>query len=83
MPNPKALRAAIAQHAPKLLVDFDRRWRRDITDAYALARNPQLEARVHGLEDQAAEEPDFARAKVMIEEAGQLRREAAKAEPGQ
>ena len=97
--NPKALRAAIAQHAPKLLVDFDRHWRRDIADAYdlapvpafmarwwgeyALARNPRLEAQVHGLEDQAAEEPDFARAKVMIEEAGRLRREAAKAEPGQ
>ena len=97
--NPKALRAAIAQHAPKLLVDFDRHWRRDIADAYdlapvptfmarwwgeyALARNPRLEAQVHGLEDQAAEEPFFARAKVMIEEAGRLRREAAKAEPGQ
>jgi hypothetical protein len=97
--NPKALRAAIQQHAPQLLVDFDRHWRRDIADAYdlapvpafmarwwgefALARDPQTEARVHGLEDEAAQEPDYTRAKALIEEAGRIRREAAKAEPGQ
>lgn len=97
--TPKALRAAIAQHAPKLLVDFERHWRRDIMDAYdlapvpafmarwwgeyALARNPGLEAEVHRLEDEAAQEPDYARAKAMVEEAGRIRREAAKAEPGQ
>ncbi|MET7543202.1 DUF6247 family protein [Streptomyces sp. NPDC005507] len=97
--TPKALRAAIAQHAPKLLVDFDRHWRRDIADAYdlapvpafmarwwgeyALARNPRLEAQVHRLEDGADQEPDYDRAKAMIEEAGRLRRDAAKAEPGQ
>ncbi|WP_420033855.1 DUF6247 family protein [Streptomyces sp. cg28] len=96
--TPKALRAAIAQHAPQLLVDFDRHWRRDIADAYdlapvpafmarwwaeyALARDPKLTARVHGLEDAAGREADYARAKSYIEEAGQLRREAAKAEPG-
>lgn len=97
--TPKALRAAIAQHAPKLLVDFDRHWRRDIADAYdlapvpafmarwwaeyALARNPRLEAEVHRLEDEAHGESDYARAKSLIEEAGRLRREAGKAEPGQ
>ncbi|GAA2293344.1 hypothetical protein GCM10010431_09420 [Streptomyces kunmingensis] len=97
--TPKALRVAIAQHAPQLLVDFDRHWRRDIADAYdlapvpafmarwwgefALARDPQLEARVHGLEDAADQEPDYARAKALIEEAGRLRRQAAKSEPGQ
>ncbi|MGW1029176.1 DUF6247 family protein [Streptomyces sp. NPDC002577] len=97
--NPKALRAAIAQYAPKLLVDFDRHWRRDIADAYdlapvpafmarwwseyALARDPQLEARVHHLEDEAAQESDYARAKALIEEAGRIRRTAAKTEPGQ
>ncbi|MFI1471098.1 DUF6247 family protein [Streptomyces wuyuanensis] len=85
--TPKSLRAAIAQHAPQLLVDFDRHWRRDIADAYdlapvpafmarwwseyALARNPKLEARVHRLEDEATQE------------AGRIRREAAKAEPGE
>ena len=97
--TPKALRAAIAQHAPQLLVDFDRHWRRDIADAYdlatvpafmarwwgefALARNPRLEAKVHSLEDEAGQEPDYARAKSLIEEAGRIRRTAAKAEPGQ
>ncbi|WP_107097676.1 DUF6247 family protein [Streptomyces sp. WMMB 322] len=97
--NPKALRAAIQQHAPKLLVDFDRHWRRDIADAYdlapvpaflarwwgefALARDPKTEARVHSLEDEAAQERDYTRAKALIEEAGRIRREAAKAEPGQ
>lgn len=97
--NPKALRAAIAQHAPKLLVDFDRHWRRDIADAYdlapvpafmarwwgeyAIARNPDMEAEVHRLEDEAVHEPDYNRGKALIERAGRLRREAAKAEPGQ
>ncbi|MGW2813389.1 DUF6247 family protein [Streptomyces sp. NPDC001415] len=97
--NPKALRAAIAAHAPKLLVDFDRHWRRDIADAYdlapvpafmarwwgeyALARDPKTEARVHALEDEAGAEADFTRAKALIEEAGQIRREAAEAKPGQ
>ncbi|GAA0698378.1 hypothetical protein GCM10009548_83790 [Streptomyces malaysiensis subsp. malaysiensis] len=97
--TPKALRAAIAQHAPQLLVDFDRHWRRDIADAYDLApvpafmarwwgeyavsRDPRLEAKVHGLEDEADREPDYDRAKALIEEAGNLRRQAAKADPGQ
>lgn len=97
--TPRALRIAIAEHAPKLLVDFDRHWRRDIADAYdlapvpaflarwwgeyALARDSRLEAEVHALEDAAGKEADYARAKEMIEEAGRLRRAAAKAEPGQ
>ncbi|WP_329125548.1 DUF6247 family protein [Streptomyces sp. NBC_01465] len=97
--NPKALRAAIAQYAPKLLVDFDRHWRRDIADAYdlapvpafmarwwseyALSRDPRLEATVHRLEDEAAKEPDYTRAKALIEEAGHIRRTAAQVNPGQ
>lgn len=97
--TPKALRAAIAQYAPQLLVDFDRHWRRDIADAYdlapvpafmarwwgeyALARDPGLKARVHRLEDEATREIDYTRAKALIEEAGRIRRAAAKAEPGQ
>jgi len=96
--TPKALRAAIAAHTPKLLDGFDAHWRRDIADAYdlapvpafmarwraeyALARDPGLEAKVHRLEDAAGREPDYARAKSLIEEAGRIRREAAKAEPG-
>jgi len=97
--TPKALRTAIATYTPKLLVDFDRHWRRDIADAYdlapvpafmarwwgefALARDPELEAKVHRLEDGAAREPDGARAVSLVEEAGRIRREAAKAQPGQ
>ncbi|WP_156726945.1 DUF6247 family protein [Streptomyces apocyni] len=97
--TPKALRAAIAEHAPKLLPDFDRHWKQYIADAYdlapvpafmarwwgefALARNSQLEAKVHQLEDEAAESTDNAHAKALIEEAGRIRREASKVEPGQ
>ncbi|MEU9632954.1 hypothetical protein AB0D80_01060 [Streptomyces tendae] len=97
--TPKALRAAIAQHAPQLLVDFDGHWRRDIADAYdlapvpafmarwwgeyALCRDSALEAHVHRLEDDAAQEPDYTHAKAMVEEAGRIRRAAAKAAPGQ
>jgi hypothetical protein len=46
--NPKALRAVIQQHAPQLLVDFDRHWRRDIADAYDLAPVPAFLARWWG-----------------------------------
>ncbi|MFF4836632.1 DUF6247 family protein [Streptomyces sp. NPDC001315] len=97
--TPKALRAAIARHTPKLLPDFDRNWREKIADTYdlaplpafmarwwaefALARDPQLEARVHRLEGEAAQATDNAHAKSLVEEAGRLRREASKAEPGQ
>lgn len=97
--TPKALRAAIAQHTPKLLPDFDRNWREKIADAYdlapvpafmarwwtefALARDPQLETEVHRLEDEASRATDNAQAKSLVEEAGRLRRKAGKAEPGQ
>ncbi|MFD8567959.1 hypothetical protein [Streptomyces sp. NPDC059639] len=69
---------------------FDRHWRRDIADtyyltpvpalmarwsaAYRLARNPEAEAEVHRLEDAAGQEPDYGRAKAMIEEAERIRR---------
>ncbi|MFI2073557.1 MULTISPECIES: DUF6247 family protein [Streptomyces] len=97
--NPKALREAIAAHAPQLLADFDRHWRRDIADTYdltpvpgfmarwwteyALARNPELDAQVTDLEDQAAEADDTAEAHALLERAAHLRREAGHAEPGQ
>ncbi|MGI5143665.1 MULTISPECIES: DUF6247 family protein [unclassified Streptomyces] len=97
--TPKALRAAIAEHTPKLLPDFDRNWREKIADTYdlaplpafmarwwaefALARDPQLQSKVHRLEDEAAHATDNAHAKGLVEEAGRLRREASKAEPGQ
>ncbi|MFB7456697.1 MULTISPECIES: hypothetical protein [unclassified Streptomyces] len=70
--NPKALRAAIAQHAPKLLPDFDAHWKRYVADAYdvstvpafmarwwgeyAIARDPELDAHVTDLEHRAAHE---------------------------
>ncbi|MGW3635634.1 DUF6247 family protein [Streptomyces sp. NPDC005122] len=97
--TPKALRAAIARYTPKLLPDFDRHWREKIADTYdlapvpafmarwwaefALARDPQLETKVHSLEDEAYQATDNARAKSLVEEAGRLRREASGAEPGQ
>lgn len=42
-----------------------------------------MEAEVHRSEDEAVHEPDYNRGKALIERAGRLRREAAKAEPGQ
>ncbi|UIX32919.1 hypothetical protein [Streptomyces sp. GQFP] len=70
--TPKALRAAIAQHAPELLPDFDAHWKWAIADAYntgpvpafialwwgeyALARDPKLDAYVRDLEHRAAYE---------------------------
>ncbi|MGW2074445.1 hypothetical protein ACWCPK_39510 [Streptomyces sp. NPDC001953] len=50
---------------------------------FALARDPQLKARVHRLEDEAAEATDNAHAMRLVEEAGRLHREASKAQPGQ
>lgn len=97
--NPKALRAAIAEHAPALLPDYDAHWKRYIADAfdiapvpafmarwwteYALARDPALDARVHELEDRAAESADAAEAQALLEEAAHLRRAARQVEPGQ
>ncbi|MER6442790.1 DUF6247 family protein [Streptomyces sp. NPDC001185] len=43
--TPKALRAAIAQHTPKLLPDFDRNWREKIADTYDLAPVPAFMTR--------------------------------------
>ncbi|CCK29167.1 hypothetical protein BN159_4788 [Streptomyces davaonensis JCM 4913] len=70
--TPKALREAIAEHAPKLLPDFDAHWKRAIADTYdlgpvpafmafwwgeyALARDPELDAHVRDLEHRAAYE---------------------------
>ncbi|MFJ9560249.1 DUF6247 family protein [Streptomyces fuscichromogenes] len=67
--TPKALRAAITEHAPVLLPDFDEHWKWAIADAYdvgpvhafmalwwgeyALARDPELDAHVHDLEYRA------------------------------
>ncbi|GAB2869628.1 hypothetical protein GCM10027074_41600 [Streptomyces deserti] len=87
--TPKALRRAIAQHAPKLLPDFDKHWKKAIADAYdvgpvpafvafwwgeyALARDPELDAHVHDLELRAAESTDLAEAKALLEEAAKIR----------
>ncbi len=95
--NPKALRAAIAEHTPQLLDDFDRHWKRAIADTYdlapvpaflarwwtefALARDPRLDRRVLELEAKAAEADDNEAATALLEEAAHLRREAGKAEP--
>ncbi|MEU5089758.1 hypothetical protein [Streptomyces sp. NPDC021356] len=84
--NPKALRAAIAQHAPQLLPGFDAHWKRYVADAYdvttvpafmarwwgeyAIARDPHLDAYVTALEHRAAYECDDAA------EAGALLEEA-------
>ncbi|MFI1941217.1 DUF6247 family protein [Streptomyces purpureus] len=96
--NPKALRAAIAEHAPQLLADFDAHWKRAIADTYdlapvpaflarwwtefALARDPELDKRVLQLEAEAADAADNATAMALLEQAAHLRREAGKAEPG-
>ncbi|MFQ6198555.1 DUF6247 family protein [Streptomyces sp. NPDC000405] len=97
--SPKALREAIAAHAPQLLADFDRQWKRDIADTYdltpvpaflarwwteyALARDPRLDARVSDLEDRAAEADGTAEARALLEQAAHLRRKAGHGEPGQ
>ncbi|WP_367134874.1 MULTISPECIES: hypothetical protein [Streptomyces] len=98
--TPKALRDAIARHAPQLLSDFDAHWKRYVADAYdistvpafmarwwgeyAIARDPQLDAHVTGLERRAAYEcSDLAEAKALLEEASNLRHMAARTEPGQ
>ncbi|MFI6567572.1 DUF6247 family protein [Streptomyces sp. NPDC050534] len=97
--TPKALRAAIAEHAPALLDDFDAHWKRAIGDAfdlgpvpaflalwwteYAVARDPELDRRVSALEEQAVEARDNETAMALLEEATRLRRRAGMAEPGQ
>ncbi|MFI7138421.1 hypothetical protein ACIBQ5_11870 [Streptomyces massasporeus] len=70
--TPKALRQAIARHAPQLLPDFDEHWKRAIADTYdiaplpafmarwwgeyAIARDRELDAHVADLEHRAAYE---------------------------
>ncbi|MFJ8489857.1 DUF6247 family protein [Streptomyces sp. NPDC094038] len=97
--TPQALRAAIAEHAPVLLPDFDRHWKRAIADTfnlgpvsafmalwwgeYALARDPKLDAHVHDLEIRASESTDGAEARALLEEASKIRHRVRKLEPGE
>jgi hypothetical protein len=86
--TPKALREAIAQHAPQLLADFDEHWTWATADTYelgpvpafmarwwgeyAIARDPGLDAHVLGLEHRAAESTDVAEAKALLEEVAKI-----------
>ncbi|GEC09252.1 hypothetical protein SSP24_69070 [Streptomyces spinoverrucosus] len=97
--TPKALREAIAEHAPELLPDFDAHWKRAIADTYdlrpvpafvarwwieyAIARDPKLDAHLHDLEHRAAESTDIAEAKALLEEASKIRHKALRTEPGE
>ncbi|MEU7730188.1 DUF6247 family protein [Streptomyces sp. NPDC040724] len=97
--TPKALRAAIAAHAPALLPDFDAAWRQQIADAYdigpvpafmarwwgeyALARDPELDRRVSDLEARAAEATDAEAARKLLDEASRIRHELRDLEPGE
>lgn len=97
--NPKALREAIARHAPQLLPDFDEHWKRAIADTYdigplpafmarwwveyAIARDPVLDAHVDDLHHRAAEAMDYAEAKALLEEVSKIRYGARELEPGQ
>ncbi|MEV6592792.1 DUF6247 family protein [Streptomyces acidicola] len=97
--TPKALRRAIAQHAPKLLPDFDEHWKWAIADAYdigpvpafmvfwwgeyAIARDPELDAHLHDLERRAAESTDNAEVKALLEEAAKIRYRVRDLEPGE
>lgn len=97
--NPRALREAIAQHAPQLLDDFDAHWKWAVADAYdistvpafmarwwsqyAIARDPGLDTRLSDLEHRAAETADTAEAKALLEEASNIRHQVRRLEPGQ
>ena len=97
--NTKALRAAIAQHTPQLLADYDRHWDAAIGQPrytapvpaflarwwteFALARDPDLDRHVRELEERAAGAATYDQALQLLTQAAHLRREAAKAEPGQ
>ncbi|MFI8488296.1 DUF6247 family protein [Streptomyces rubrogriseus] len=97
--NPKALRAAIAQHAPQLLPDFDEHWKRAIADTfdigplpafmarwwgeYAIARDPELDAHMADLHHRAAESTDLADAQALLEEASEIRHRVRETEPGE
>ena len=97
--NPKALREAIAHHAPQLLPDFDEHWKLALADTfdigplpaflarwwgqYAIARDPQLDAHVADLHHRAAEATDYAVAKALLEEVSEIRCGLQELEPGQ
>jgi hypothetical protein len=97
--TPMALREAIAEHAPELLPDFEKHWRRAIADTYdlrpvaafvafwwgeyALARDPELDARVHDLELRGAESTSNAEAQALLEEAAKIRHRVQALEPGE
>ncbi|MBT2410957.1 hypothetical protein J7I94_10325 [Streptomyces sp. ISL-12] len=97
--SPKALRAAIAQYAPHLLTDFDEHWTWAVSEAYdistvpafmarwwgayAIARDPALEAHLRDLEHRAGESADLTQARALLEEASNIRYQAQRVEPGQ
>ncbi|GAA3843328.1 hypothetical protein GCM10022403_089110 [Streptomyces coacervatus] len=98
--TPQALRAAIAEHTPELLPDFDEHWKWAIADAYdpgpapafmarwwgayAIARDPKLDAHVRDLEHRAAyESTDIAEAKALLEEAAKIHYRVRELEPGE
>ncbi|MFC8914802.1 DUF6247 family protein [Streptomyces sp. NPDC047821] len=97
--TPQALRLAIQEHAPHLLPDFEAHWRRAIGDAfnltpvpafmrlwwtqYAIARDPDLETHLAGLEARAAKTEDPAESAALLAEYSRLRAAAAAVEPGQ
>ncbi|WP_037678729.1 DUF6247 family protein [Streptomyces griseus] len=97
--TPKALREAIAEHAPVLLPDFDEHWKWAIADTYdlgpvpafmarwwggyAIARDPRLDAHVQDLEHRAAESTDIAEARALLEEVAKIRYRVRELEPGE
>ncbi|QYX79040.1 DUF6247 family protein [Streptomyces akebiae] len=97
--NPKALREAIAEHAPQLLADFDKHWKWAVADAYdistvpafmtrwwgeyAIARDPKLDAHMRDLHHRASGSTDIAEAKALLEEASHIRYQVRRLEPGQ
>jgi hypothetical protein len=97
--TPQALRLAIQEHAPQLLPDFEAHWRRVIGNAfsitpvpafmrlwwtqYAIARDPDLDSHMRGLEARAATSEDPTKSMALLEEYGRLRHETATKEPGQ
>ncbi|GGY96171.1 DUF6247 family protein [Streptomyces poonensis] len=97
--TPMALRRAIALYTPQLLPDFDAHWKRAIGDTYdvgpvsaflarwwceyAIARDPELDAHVIGLQHRAAEATDIAEARVLLEEVAKIRYGTRDLEPGE
>ncbi|HLL33081.1 MAG TPA: hypothetical protein VK545_04135 [Streptomyces sp.] len=97
--TPKALREAIAEHAPRLLPDFGGHGKRAIADTYdlrpvpafmarwwceyAVAHDPKLDAHVTGLQHRAAEATDIAEAKALIDEGARIRYGTRKPQPGE